>query len=114
MAKTWTDHISHLIVDRMFLYLYNTFYNATINIINLFSRDIKECNDIVKKLNRHIFNLSNTYMRMKFIDTQDNFMFSDRIGRRRKEFFYDAVHLNNNGIVRLCKHLKYISHNNEI
>ena len=88
--------------------------NATIHTINLFSRDTKRCNDIVSRLNEHILDISNTYSRMTFIDTQTNFMFSDRTGHRRKEFFYDAVHLNNNGIVRLCKHLKYISHNNEI
>ena len=107
-------HDSYQSLDKIFLYLYNTFYKATINIINLFSRDFKGCNDIIKELNGHILNLSDTYIRMKFIDTQDNFMFSDRTGHRRKEFFHDEVHLNNNGIVRLCKHLKYISHDNEI
>lgn len=101
-------------LERIFLYLYNRFYNATINILNLFARDIKRCNDIVNNLNDYIFDISNSYGRMTFIDTQTNLMFSDRAGNRRKEFFWDSVHLNNDGIVRLCTHLKFISHDNKI
>ena len=102
---------SHQSLDKILIYLYKKFSNATINIINLFSRDRKGSDDIVNSLNEHIFNLVNTYDRMEFIDTKANLMFNDRDGYRKKEFFHDEVHLNDIGIIRICKHLKYISHN---
>ena len=53
-------HDSYQSLDKILIYLHKTFFKATINIINLFSRDRKGCDDIVKEINEHIFNNWNT------------------------------------------------------
>ena len=98
-------------IDNIVGYLYNKFPNATINIINLFPRDIRGQTHIINEVNNFIQHICSKNQRLFYIDTETNFLFSDGKGNRRRNFFYDKVHLNDVGVKRLAKHIKFLSHN---
>ena len=76
------------------------------------NRDDSKSNGTIKALNDHLKYLVERYnTQLEFLDTQQNYMFSDNRGHRRTRYFLDMVHLNNVGTVKLARHLKFITHN---
>ena len=67
--------------------------------------------DVVSVINTHLKTLCEKYRALTFINTVDNGLFSDRIKKRKTMYVRDDVHFNNIGVRRMCKHLKFISHN---
>ena len=88
-----------------------------INVMNILPRSTKGRSDIITELNLHIKHLCDKYL-LNYIDTVSINMFSDSRGNRREEFFsqkcWDNVHLNESGIVRMARHLKYIAYDNKL
>ena len=93
-------------------YLTERFPKSVINVINLFPRQRKGENDVVKEVNVYLGELCCRNDRLNYIETEaKNHLFSSKTGIMKRQFFYDNVHLSNSGIARLGKMLKYISHN---
>ena len=95
------------------------FAYAKINVINILPRANKGRNDIICALNEHIAYICDSNHRLNFIDTEMDFcLFCDRRNQRLSAFFrppnarngYDDVHLNEEGVMRLAKYLKYVAH----
>ena len=89
--------------------------SASINVLNILPRESFLRNYIINILNEHIHMLCNQKESFKMICTEeDRRLFSFRNGYRKTYFFSnlgsDNVHLNNSGLVRLAKHLKYSAH----
>ena len=105
------DDISELV-----RYLQHHFPQATINLLNILPRETKGRNDVIAAINSYTKSLCerSSSHQLKYIDTISNNLFSTRNGMRKSQFFspngFDNVHLNNSGISRLAKHLKYIAH----
>ena len=88
---------------------------AMINFINVLPRASRSRNIVINQLNHYLERNCYQSSHNNFINTEiDRHLFS-RFSYRRSEYFSkfgtDNVHLNQKGIVRLCKHLKYIAHN---
>ena len=86
-----------------------------INLINILPRASISRNTIINNLNQYLVNLCNNIDNVNFINTEFRTnLFSTYNGYRKNQFFKnigsDNVHLNALGIVRLGKHLKYLSH----
>ena len=93
--------------------------NANINVLNILPRQSYTRCQIINAINSEIKNFCDQSEQFTFIDTYENFMFSNHDGSRRNKFFMppgrfgpDNVHLNAVGVVRLGKHLKYLAHQN--
>lgn len=90
--------------------------DATINILNILPRESIARNHVINKLNDHIKNLCEHHAFAHMICTEYyRSLFSSADGNRKNWFFsnkgHDNVHLNRRGIIRMAKHLKYLSHN---
>lgn len=104
-------------IRRLLEFLKTVFPNAVINVLNILPRKSPERCNIIRHLNSDIERFCRQSDRFEFINTYNNFMFSNSNGSRRNMFFMpanqyhvDNVHLNANGVVRLGKHLKFLSH----
>ena len=96
-------------------FLHGHFTKATVNVLNILPRKIKGRNDVINELNLHIKLNCKNQPRIEYIDTETDYVFNDRLGQRKEMFFKwgsDNVHLNDIGIIRLGRHLKYLSHKN--
>ena len=88
---------------------------AKINIINILPRESWVRNTAINELNKYIFDLSGRYSYINMVRTEfDSRLFSFRDGYRKKTYFkstgLDNVHLNQLGVIRLGKYLKYLVH----
>ena len=98
-------------------YVHNWSSHATINVINILPRASFARNQVINILNHHYVQLSHSKNYVKFISTElDRNLFTFKNGFRKSDFFSyrgdDNVHLNDYGLIRLAKHLKYFAHNN--
>ena len=97
-----------------YLHLWNSC--TKINVLNLLPRNSIVRNTVINRLNQGIFNVCSQLKNYaNFINTEFNVnLFSNSDGHRKCYFFKhngsDNVHLNILGIVRLGRHLKYLSH----
>ena len=69
----------------------------------------------INSLNKHIKHLSNICPYLSMVSTElDRNLFTFKSGYRKDIFFssagMDNVHLNDQGIIRLAKHLKFVAH----
>lgn len=111
--------IEHSLSDILNLlrFLSSSCPNAKVNVLNILPRKFYERNQIINSLNSEIRKFCDQSEKFCFIDTYNNYMFSNHDGTRRNKFFMppghfgpDNVHLNGVGVVRLGKHLKFLSH----
>ena len=92
--------------------LWEIFSNAKLNVINILPRADHAKNNVVIELNNYIRHVCQTHG-LTYIDTESRIKLFSNGGIRKNFYFrnnYDDVHLNDAGIVRLGKHLKYLSH----
>ena len=97
-------------------YLHNWSVSAKINIVNVLPRESVSRNMVINSLNAHIHKLSLDFNYINMVGTEkDRSLFTFGNGLRKNNYFdirgSDNVHLNNAGLVRLAKHLKYLAHN---
>lgn len=105
-----TNDISNLVN-----YLHSINLNAKVNILNILPRASICRNMVINNLNQYIYNLCSQKRYMSFINTEFRVcLFSSNDGFRKNTYFKqigsDNVHLNKSGIIRLARHLKYLSH----
>ena len=100
-------------------YVQSLFRSAVVNVINILPRISHDRRTVITKLNEHIKSVCERNFNdgLKFIDTYSIRMFTFPNGSRKSELFKymfrndtDNVHLNNYGIIKLGKHLKYLAH----
>ena len=89
---------------------------ASINFINILPRVSLARNQVINSLNCYVNELCGMYPYLKMVLTESHrSLFSLKNGFRKSHFFSDKgvdnVHLNNLGISRLAKYLKYFAHN---
>ena len=102
-------------IEKLILSLHKWAPGADIKIVNVLPRESFSRNRVITDINEFISNLQSKYTYVKLISTETNrFLFSDKEGFRKSSFFSrygeDNVHLNNYGIVKLARHLKYHAH----
>ena len=114
-SRNLTDAIQD--ISTLLDYIKNSFPNSSVQVINILPRDVKGRNDIINEINLRIKQLCDIDESMNFIDTEtEHHLFSNIVFRqkvRKTDFFNfgdDNVHLNNHGIIRLGRHLKYLAH----
>ena len=95
-------------------YLMSVFKCAELNVMNILPRASYVRNCIINDLNGFLGNLC-FKQGYKFIDTElDRYLFSNRQGYRRCDFFHvsgsDNIHLNSAGVIKLGKLLKFLMH----
>ena len=102
-------------IEKLILSLHKWAPGADIKIVNVLPRESFSRNRVITDINEFISNLQYKYTYVKLISTEKNrFLFSDKEGFRKSSFFSrygeDNVHLNDYGIVKLARHLKYHAH----
>lgn len=104
-------------ISTLLSYIKNTFPHSSVHVINILPRVVKGRNDVINEINLHIKKHCDDDERMYYIDTEtEHHLFSKlefRQNVRKIDYFnsgYDNVHLNNHGIIRLGRHLKYLAH----
>ena len=99
-------------INELTYFLWSTFKNAKVSVLNILPRGNYQKNAIVEALNVEIGNMCLRHG-LYYIDTEASNLFINQDGMRKAEFFakgYDNVHLNKLGIIRLGKLLKYLAH----
>ena len=96
-------------------FLHSWANEALINIVNILPRVSAIRNNMINIINQYIYQLSSESSFVEMVSTERHrSLFSFENGFRKRDFFSnngeDNVHLNNNGIVRLAKYLKYFAH----
>ena len=102
-------------------FIKHRFTIADVLVVNVLPRSVKGKNDVVKCLNIIIEDVCKEDPRLTYIDTEEkDHIFTDNFGLRRHNYFIypsrsipDNVHLNSDGVIRLGRHLKFITHNFE-
>ena len=103
-------------ISELIGYLHSWCSSAKINIVNILPRKSLNRNTVINALNLHIKNLSIIYNNnVCMVSTElHRSLFSFNDGNRKENYFSfngsDNVHLNNTGLVRLAKYLKYFAH----
>ena len=101
--------------DQIYHYLHNWNMDATINFVNLLPRVSLARNQVINMLNSYLITECQNTHSANFISTEESRHLFSRNGYRNNKFYSmagsDHVHLNNLGIVRISKHLKYLAHN---
>ncbi len=97
-------------------YIKNKFPSAQVNVINILPRLKKGRNDVVNELN-YLIEQFCVHRHITFMSTKHLFNFKD--GKRIEKYFMapshnvaDNCHLNNYGVARLGKFVKYWTHKN--
>ena len=102
-------------IDAIYSFLRTWNPTACINFLNILPRISKSRNLVINNLNQYIHNLCVNMGNTMFINTErERNLFTWKSYRRNNYFSKagsDNVHLNSDGVVRLCKHLKYLVHN---
>ena len=99
-------------IDFICCRLWEIFSNAKLHVVNILPRADYAKNGIVNELNNYIRHVCLTHG-LLYIDTESRTRLFSNGGIRKNFYFrnkFDDVHLNDDGIVRLGKHLKYFSH----
>ena len=100
-------------INDLAFHMWSSFINANICVLNILPRSNNVKNKIISELNSEIKDMCSKHG-LLFGDTEaENFLFSDDNGQRKGQYFMggiDNVHLNEMGVTRLAKHLKFISH----
>ena len=89
--------------------------HSTIYNINILPRTTRVRNEVINHMNNFLSDLSNRLPYVTYIDTVFcRSLFSTYQGFKLNEYFKlgsDNVHLNQSGVVKLGRHLKFVAHN---
>ena len=99
-------------------YVCSFFPSAAVNVVNILPRVQENRRNVIRQLNDHIKDYcQRSNNKLNFIDTYSTNLFTLPNGARKSELFkytfrndIDNVHLNNYGIVKLGRQLKYLAH----
>ena len=99
-------------------YVQSLFPSAIVNVINILPRVHENRKIVITQLNSHIKKCCERKPHnLCYIDTYSIKLFTFPNGVRKTELFkymsrndFDNVHLNNYGVIKLGKHLKYLAH----
>ena len=101
-------------ITEVLQYLHSVFPAVDINVVNILPRTTPGKNDVVRELNSLLKNYCQV-KKMKFMETKH--LFNTANGKRRNQYFVrpsgkivDNCHLNEIGVSRLGKFLKYWTH----
>ena len=102
-------------INQLTDFLHNWAKFAMINIINILPRESSCRNVIINELNNHAKSLADSEECITYVSTEINRnLFSLKNGYRKNLYFdsrgTDNVHMNQKGVIRLAKHLKYHAH----
>ncbi len=102
-------------IDDLTVSLHKWAPNAKIQIINLLPRESRSRNEVISDINLFISNIQKKHSFVNMVSTEkDRFLFTDKFGFRKPSYFSmkgdDNIHLNNEGVIKLAKHLKYHAH----
>ena len=106
-------------ISRTIRYVQSLFSTAEVNLISILPRIAQNRKMVIRKLNEHIESIckNNLNNKLKYIDTYSIRLFTFPNGTRKSELFkytfrndIDNVHLNNYGVIKLGRHLKYLAH----
>ena len=104
-------------ISNTIYYVQSLFPSAMLNVINILPRVTENRRIAIKELNDHIAALCEVNEKLNYIDTYSNKLLTFSNGSRKSTLFknmyqndIDNVHLNRDGVIKLAKHLKYISH----
>ena len=94
----------------------NRFQSAKISFVNIPPRVSAIRNHVINLLNEHMKLMTSSFPNLSMISTELNRnLFVSKDGHRKGIYFSsmgeDNIHFNNDGIIRLAKHLKYLAHN---
>ena len=103
-------------VSQTISYVQSLFHTAILNVINILPRVCENRQNVIEKINSHIKNLvvKDTSGKLNYVDTYSYRLFTLYNGTRKSDLFKwvhfndnDNVHLNNTGVTKLGRHLKY-------
>ena len=105
-------------INNLLDFVHNIAPNSTINMINLLPRTSYKRNVAINQLNSYLYTISQQCHFIKYVDTEcERNLFCTTDGYRRNSYFIpasnripDNVHLNQAGVIRLAKHIKYLAH----
>ena len=113
-------HDSCQSISKTIEYVQSLFSAAIVNVINILPRVMENRKNVINQFNHHIESFCERHhsnQKLRYIDTNNIRLFTLPNGTRKSELFkyvfrndFDNVHLNNYGIIKLGKHLKYLSH----
>ena len=104
-------------IQHFLAYLHEWAPYARIKILNILPRESRARNEAITRINSYISSLA---QKLSFIEHPDSmlnrsYLFANKAGFRKSAFFSsygsDNVHLNQKGVIRFAKYLKYIGHN---
>ena len=104
-------------IEHFLVYLHEWAPYARIKILNILPRESRVRNHVITRINSYICNLTQRFSFVEHPDSLFNrsYLFANKAGFRKSVFFSshgsDNVHLNQKGIIRFAKYLKYIGHN---
>ena len=111
-------HESHTSISKVIDYVCSLFPSAAVNVLNILPRVQESRRNAIRQLNDHIKDFcQKSNNRLHYIDTYSTNLFTLPNGARKAELFkythrndFDNVHLNNYGIIKLGRQLKYLAH----
>ena len=104
-------------IEHFLVYLNEWAPYAKIKVLNILPRESKVRNEVITRINSYIFSLAQRFAFVEHPDSMANrsYLFAYKSGFRKSIFFSsygsDNVHLNQKGVTRLARYLKYIAHN---
>ena len=106
-------------ISKLITFVHNWAMNASVNMLNLLPRKFRDRNVVINDINNYLHKLSHKFVYFNFVNTEVNrYLFATADGFRKDYYFTqstdkipDNVHLNDLGVERLGKHLKYLAHN---
>ncbi|KAL5254159.1 hypothetical protein ACHWQZ_G013808 [Mnemiopsis leidyi] len=104
-------------IEHFLVYLNKWAPYAKIKVLNILPRESKARNEVITRINSYIFSLAQRFAFVEHPDSMANrsYLFAYKSGFRKSIFFSsygsDNVHLNQKGVTRLARYLKYIAHN---
>ena len=104
-------------IEHFLVYLHEWAPYAKIKILSILPRESRVRNHVISRINSYIHSLTQRFSFVEHPDSMFNrsYLFANKAGFRKSVFFSnhgsDNVHLNQKGIIRFAKYLKYIGHN---
>ena len=104
-------------IENFLLFLREWAPYAKIKLLNILPRESSTRNDVINRINNYISSLADKFDFVHNPDTEFNrlYLFASKSGFRKSIYFSsqgsDNVHLNQIGIIRFARYLKYIAHN---
>lgn len=104
-------------IEHFVVYLKKWAPYANIKVLNILPRESRVRNEVITRINNYIGSLA---QKLDYVEHPDSvfdrsYLFANKSGFRKSFFFSsqgeDNVHLNQKGVTRFARYLKYIAHN---